>query len=90
MSGSYGSPGDQGSGARYRRSETAVVVLGERQSLLLLDRFYRQSRQRPPVRPGLGPVQRERLERLLTRHKYGLNLKLDAHFGMSVAEYVGL
>jgi len=33
-------------------------------------------------------VERDRLERLLTTHKYGLNLKPDEHFGMSVAEYV--
>ncbi|MEF8781017.1 MAG: glycosyltransferase [Haloferacaceae archaeon] len=33
-------------------------------------------------------VDRERLERLLTSHRYGLNLKPEEHFGMSVAEYV--
>jgi len=31
---------------------------------------------------------RERLESLLGTHKYGLNLKPEEHFGMSVAEYV--
>lgn len=31
---------------------------------------------------------RERLESLLGTHKYGLNLKSEEHFGMSVAEYV--
>ena len=33
-------------------------------------------------------VPRERLEHLLCAHKYGLNLKREEHFGMSVAEYV--
>ena len=33
-------------------------------------------------------VSRARLERLLCAHKYGLNLKTEEHFGMSVAEYV--
>ena len=33
-------------------------------------------------------VPRERLEHLLRTHRYGLNLKPDEHFGMSVAEYV--
>lgn len=33
-------------------------------------------------------VSRERLEELLRTHRYGLNLKWDEHFGMSVAEYV--
>ncbi|MFW5900809.1 MAG: glycosyltransferase, partial [Halodesulfurarchaeum sp.] len=33
-------------------------------------------------------VSRERLEALLGTHRYGLNLKWDEHFGMSVAEYV--
>jgi glycosyltransferase involved in cell wall biosynthesis len=33
-------------------------------------------------------VTRERLERLLCTHRYGLNMKADEHFGMSVAEYV--
>ena len=33
-------------------------------------------------------VSRERLEELLRTHRYGLNLKRDEHFGMSVAEYV--
>ena len=33
-------------------------------------------------------VPRERLETLLRTHRYGLNLKPDEHFGMSVAEYV--
>jgi glycosyltransferase involved in cell wall biosynthesis len=33
-------------------------------------------------------VSRDRLERLLCSHKYGLNLKAEEHFGMSVAEYV--
>jgi glycosyltransferase involved in cell wall biosynthesis len=33
-------------------------------------------------------VSRDRLERLLCSHKYGLNLKVEEHFGMSVAEYV--
>jgi glycosyltransferase involved in cell wall biosynthesis len=33
-------------------------------------------------------VSRERLETLLRTHRYGLNLKPDEHFGMSVAEYV--
>jgi glycosyltransferase involved in cell wall biosynthesis len=33
-------------------------------------------------------VSRERLLELLRTHRYGLNLKPDEHFGMSVAEYV--
>ncbi|WP_135666156.1 glycosyltransferase family 4 protein [Halorhabdus rudnickae] len=33
-------------------------------------------------------VSRDRLETLLRTHRYGLNLKPDEHFGMSVAEYV--
>lgn len=33
-------------------------------------------------------VARDRLEELLKAHRYGLNLKPDEHFGMSVAEYV--
>lgn len=33
-------------------------------------------------------VSRDRLEDLLRTHRYGLNLKPDEHFGMSVAEYV--
>lgn len=33
-------------------------------------------------------VSRDRLEALLGSHRYGLNLKRDEHFGMSVAEYV--
>ena len=33
-------------------------------------------------------VPRARLEELLCTHKYGLNLKPEEHFGMSVAEYV--
>jgi glycosyltransferase involved in cell wall biosynthesis len=33
-------------------------------------------------------VTRERLERLFCTHRYGLNMKADEHFGMSVAEYV--
>jgi glycosyltransferase involved in cell wall biosynthesis len=33
-------------------------------------------------------VSRERLETLRRTHRYGLNLKRDEHFGMSVAEYV--
>ncbi|QSG04649.1 glycosyltransferase [Halapricum desulfuricans] len=33
-------------------------------------------------------VTRDRLETLLRTHRYGLNLKRDEHFGMSVAEYV--
>jgi len=33
-------------------------------------------------------VSRDRLETLLRTHRYGLNLKRDEHFGMSVAEYV--
>ncbi|MBS3760681.1 glycosyltransferase family 4 protein [Halodesulfurarchaeum sp.] len=33
-------------------------------------------------------VSRERLEALLRTHRYGLNLKSNEHFGMSVAEYV--
>lgn len=32
-------------------------------------------------------VPRDRLERLLCTHKYGLNMKDEEHFGMSVAEY---
>lgn len=32
-------------------------------------------------------VSRDRLERLLCTHKYGLNMKNNEHFGMSVAEY---
>lgn len=32
-------------------------------------------------------VSRDRLERLLCTHKYGLNMKDEEHFGMSVAEY---
>lgn len=32
-------------------------------------------------------VSRNRLERLLCTHKYGLNMKSEEHFGMSVAEY---
>lgn len=32
-------------------------------------------------------VSRDRLERLLCTHKYGLNMKHGEHFGMSVAEY---
>jgi len=33
-------------------------------------------------------VPRARLEELLCTHKYGMNLKPEEHFGMSVAEYV--
>ncbi|QPV62023.1 glycosyltransferase [Halosimplex litoreum] len=33
-------------------------------------------------------VSRDRLERLLCTHRYGLNTKPEEHFGMSVAEYV--
>ncbi|APE95315.1 glycosyltransferase [Halodesulfurarchaeum formicicum] len=33
-------------------------------------------------------LSRDRLESLLGAHRYGLNLKRDEHFGMSVAEYV--
>ncbi|MFW5977646.1 MAG: glycosyltransferase [Halohasta sp.] len=33
-------------------------------------------------------VPRDRLETLLRTHRYGLNLKRNEHFGMSVAEYV--
>jgi glycosyltransferase involved in cell wall biosynthesis len=33
-------------------------------------------------------VSRKRLEELLCTHRYGLNLKPEEHFGMSVAEYV--
>ncbi|WP_136686544.1 glycosyltransferase [Halorhabdus amylolytica] len=33
-------------------------------------------------------VPREQLQALLRTHRYGLNLKPDEHFGMSVAEYV--
>ena len=33
-------------------------------------------------------VSRARLEEVLCTHKYGLNLKPEEHFGMSVAEYV--
>lgn len=33
-------------------------------------------------------VSRNRLEELLCSHRYGLNLKWNEHFGMSVAEYV--
>ena len=33
-------------------------------------------------------VSRDRLERLLCSHRYGMNLKENEHFGMSVAEYV--
>jgi glycosyltransferase involved in cell wall biosynthesis len=33
-------------------------------------------------------VTRRRLESLLCRHKYGLNMKKNEHFGMAVAEYV--
>ena len=33
-------------------------------------------------------VSRARLEELLRTHRYGLNLKQNEHFGMSVAEYV--
>jgi glycosyltransferase involved in cell wall biosynthesis len=33
-------------------------------------------------------VSRARLEEVLRTHKYGLNLKPEEHFGMSVAEYV--
>jgi glycosyltransferase involved in cell wall biosynthesis len=33
-------------------------------------------------------VSRDRLEAVLTRHRYGLNLKPDEHFGMTLAEYV--
>lgn len=43
--------------------------------------------QRPYVQLESN-VSRERLERLLKTHKYGLNLKPDEHFGMAVAEYV--
>lgn len=32
-------------------------------------------------------VSRDRLEQLLCRHKYGLNMKAREHFGISVAEY---
>lgn len=33
-------------------------------------------------------VSRERLERVLTTHRYGLNMKLEEHFGMALAECV--
>jgi glycosyltransferase involved in cell wall biosynthesis len=45
------------------------------------------ARERPYVTVERD-VPRARLERLLGSHKYGLNLKHQEHFGMSVAEYV--
>jgi glycosyltransferase involved in cell wall biosynthesis len=58
-------------------------------------RDYRQYVDRIASMAGRRPaaslernVSRARLETLLGTHKYGLNLKPDEHFGLSVAEYV--
>ena len=58
-------------------------------------RASRRYAERVAVAAGKRPyvelerdASRERLERLLTTHRYGLNCKPEEHFGMSVAEYV--
>ena len=51
------------------------------------ERVAAAARERPYVSLERD-VSRDRLERLLCSHKYGLNLKIEEHFGMSVAEYV--
>lgn len=52
-----------------------------------MDRVVGEANQRPYVEISRN-VSRERLEDLLGTHRYGLNLKPDEHFGISVAEYV--
>lgn len=53
--------------------------------------YVRQVASEADRRPNVTlerDVSRERLEELLRTHRYGLNLKWEEHFGMSVAEYV--
>jgi glycosyltransferase involved in cell wall biosynthesis len=52
-----------------------------------MERIARAADRRPYVSLHSN-VEREQLEHLLTTNKYGLNLKPDEHFGMSVGEYI--
>jgi len=56
----------------YRTYAERVAAAADRREYVFLER----------------DVSRERLERLLCTHRYGLNAKEREHFGMAVAEYV--
>ena len=76
-------------GVRRRGRDLHLHVVGA------APRAYRQYVERVEAAAAERPyvtverdVPRSRIEALLRTHQYGLNLKREEHFGMSVAEYV--
>jgi len=76
-------------GVRERGHDLTLRVVGA--APRAYRRYVRQVQSMADQRPYVTverDVSRARLEELLCTHKYGLNLKPEEHFGMSVAEYV--
>ena len=76
-------------GLRERGRDVHLHVVGSapRAYRRYVDRITRMAAERQYVSLERD-VQRDRLMELLRTHRYGLNVKPNEHFGMSVAEYV--
>ena len=76
-------------GVRERGSDLGLRIVGA--APRAYRRYARRIESAAAERPYVTverDVSRARLETVLCTHKYGLNLKPEEHFGMSVAEYV--